>query len=219
MAPAIPKPTTSIAITSFGRPDNFVGINIRDGIDPSDVRAGDAGQFRSRDQGVEDIYIDTGAGPGQCLHHRQPRRHRLSPPRPSPSKAAAGNATDIVDAALMDSNHAITFYGRGGDDAFALNSRGVDTFDGGTGIDTAFYNCDFADATFEFDGTHWTVTVNVGGTDYTDTLIGVEGLTFARPGIPAGRPCRPGYRRLPDHPGSGRLQLRLPDRPDRARHL
>ena len=90
----------------------------------------------------------------------------------------------------MDSNHGVTFYGRGGDDAFALNSRGVDTFDGGNGLDTAFYNCDFADAIFDFDGTHWTITVNVGGTDYTDTLIGVEGPELHRPGIPAGRPCR-----------------------------
>ena len=152
-------------------------MNIRDGISIADVVPATDSNFEVATKGVEDIYIDTGAGPDNVFIIGSLGGTGLATSTIT-IEGGAGNDTDIVDAALMDSNHAVTFYGRGGDDAFALNSRGVDTFDGGSGIDTAFYNCDFADATVEFDGTHWTVTVNVGGTDYTDTLIGVEGLTF-----------------------------------------
>ncbi|MFL6843435.1 MAG: M10 family metallopeptidase C-terminal domain-containing protein [Allosphingosinicella sp.] len=58
-------------------------------------------------------------------------------------------------------------FGRGGDDR-VRGGTGNDTIDGGAGIDTAVA---VGAATYTFDGTHWTMTTALEG---TDTLVNVE---------------------------------------------
>ena len=83
--------------------------------------------------------------------------------------------TDFGDT-LAGSASANVLTGGGGNDVLQSNGGG-DTLLGGTGIDTAAYGSVLSTAaTFGVDGSgHWTVTI--GG--QTDTLVGVESVTFA----------------------------------------
>ena len=132
-APTIPRPSTSTA--SPPRLHQFCRHQYRATASASAVPADDI-NFEVATRGVEDIFIDTGAGPDVVVITGSLGGTGL-PPRPSPSTAASAT-TRRVDAGGLTSDHGIIFNADDGDDYFYLQRRsfGNDEFDGGDGIDT-----------------------------------------------------------------------------------
>jgi Ca2+-binding RTX toxin-like protein len=92
----------------------------------------------------------------------------------------AGDGNDVVNAGdgndtITGGNGNDTLNGEAGNDTLT-GGAGNDTIDGGTGVDTAIFSGNYASYTITRSGDGSSLTV--AGTDGTDTVSGVEVLTF-----------------------------------------
>ncbi|HKY87955.1 MAG TPA: hypothetical protein VJL90_14445, partial [Pseudorhodoplanes sp.] len=125
--------TYNINLISLPPLGDFVGINIESGFVPAPA---DDSNFEVATRGVEDIYIDTGVGPDLVIVSGSLNGTGLATSTIE-IEGGDGDFTDGVDLSQLDSDHGVTFYGRGGDDILAYGTGGGDvTYYGGDGTDT-----------------------------------------------------------------------------------
>jgi Ca2+-binding RTX toxin-like protein len=131
------------------------------------------------------------------------------PPPPTPGETHTGTTgTDQLTGTAGDD----TLNGGAGDDVLH-GGAGNDVLTGGTGRDTAGYDGKAADYKVSHDAAGWHVAdQRTGGTDGTDTLQGIERVTFADATLAldtdggagaAYRFYRAAFDRTPDLPGLG----------------
>ncbi|MDB5599710.1 MAG: repeat-containing protein, partial [Xanthobacteraceae bacterium] len=155
------------AITLGGQ--QFVGINILDGIAVAQDVDATSANYEVATRDVEDIYIQTGAGADKVIVSGSLGGTGLATSTIT-IEDGNGNSGDTVDARGLTSNHSIEFIGHDGDDTlFVSGAGGNDTFIGGNGTDT-----------INFRGVGHGVSVDLGNTqaqdtgDGRDTIDGVE---------------------------------------------
>jgi Ca2+-binding RTX toxin-like protein len=135
-----------------------------------------------------------------------------TPTPPTPSTPGETHIGSTGTDALAGTAGNDTLDGGAGDDVLH-GAAGDDVLVGGTGRDTASYDGKAADYKISHDATGWHVAdQRTGGTDGTDTLQGVERITFADTTVAldtdgaageAYRFYRAAFDRTPDLPGLG----------------